>query len=61
MFLETENVSLAVTDHGVTIEPDTVVVDERFAYMSFRISGYAVAEREEPGFSVSSCCCSSDA
>ena len=47
---ETENVSLAVTDHGVTIEPDTVVVDERFAYMSFRISGYAVAEREEPGF-----------
>lgn len=42
--------SLAVTDNGVTIAPDTVIVDDRFAYMSFRISGYSVAEGVEPGF-----------
>lgn len=47
---EPESPSLAVTDHGVTIEPDTIVVDERFAYMSFRISGYHVEDRMEPGF-----------
>ena len=42
--------SLAVTDHGITVAPDTVIVDERFVYMSFSISGYSVAEGEEPGF-----------
>ena len=42
--------SLAVTDNGVTIVPDTVIVDDRFAYMSFRISGYSVDEGVEPGF-----------
>ena len=42
--------SLAVTNNGVTIEPDTVIVDERFVYMAFRISGYSVADRMEPGF-----------
>lgn len=42
--------SLAVTDNGVTIAPDTVIADDRFVYMSFRISGYSVAERVEPGF-----------
>ena len=47
---DTESSSLAVTDNGVTIEPDTVVVDDRFVYMSFRISGYNVADRMEPGF-----------
>lgn len=47
-----DSTSLAVTDHGVTIEPDTVIVDERFAYMSFRISGYDVEDRMEPGFDV---------
>lgn len=45
-----EKASLAVTDGGVTIEPDTVVVDERFAYMSFCISDYPLAEGAEPGF-----------
>lgn len=45
-----ESSSLAVTDNGVTIEPDTVVVDDRFVYMSFRISGYNVADWMEPGF-----------
>lgn len=42
--------SLAVTDNGITIEPDTVIVDDRFAYMSFSISGYSVADGAEPGF-----------
>ena len=31
-------------------EPDTVIVDERFVYMAFRISGYSAADRMEPGF-----------
>ena len=47
---DSESLSLAVTDNGVTIEPDTVIVDERFVYMAFRISGYNVADRMEPGF-----------
>lgn len=47
---EPDSPSLAVTINGVTIEPDTVIVDERFVYMSFRISGYSVADRMEPGF-----------
>ena len=47
---EPERPSLAVTNNGVTIEPDTVIVDERFVYMAFRISGYSVADRMEPGF-----------
>ena len=47
---EPESPSLAVTNNGVTIEPDTVIVDERFVYMAFRISGYSAADRMEPGF-----------
>ena len=42
--------SLAVTDHGITVAPETVIVDDRFVYMSFKISGYSVADGEEPGF-----------
>lgn len=42
--------SMAVTDHGITVTPDTVVVDDRYAYLSFCISGYSAAEGEEPGF-----------
>ncbi len=45
-----DDLSLAVTDSGVTIKPDTVVVDERFVYLSFCISGYSVEDRAEPGF-----------
>ena len=47
---EPDSPSLAVTNNGVTIEPHTVIVDERFVYMTFRISGYSVADRMEPGF-----------
>ena len=42
--------ALKVTNNGVTIVPDTVIVDAQFAYLSFTISGYEVAEGEEPGF-----------
>lgn len=47
---EPDRSSLAVTVNGITIKPDTVVVDERFAYMSFHISGYHVEDGMEPGF-----------
>ena len=42
--------ALKVTSNGVTIVPDTVIVDAQFAYLSFTISGYEVAEGKEPGF-----------
>ncbi len=45
-----ERSSLAVTDHGITIKPETVVVDDRLAYMSFKISGYRLEDGMEPGF-----------
>ncbi len=47
---EPDGPSLAVTNNGVTIEPDTVIVDERLVYMAFRISGYSAADKMEPGF-----------
>lgn len=42
--------NLKITNNGVTIAPNTVIVDAQFAYLSFTISGYEVAEGEEPGF-----------
>lgn len=42
--------SMAITDAGVTVTPNTVIVDDRFVYMTFRVSGYAVEEGAEPGF-----------
>lgn len=47
---EPDSASPAVTDNGVTIAPDTVIVDDRFAYMIFRISGYRATDGMEPGF-----------
>ena len=47
---EPDSPSLAETDNGITVAPDTVIVDDRFLYMSFHISGYSVADGEEPGF-----------
>jgi hypothetical protein len=41
---------LAVTDGNVTIAPETVIADERFAYLSFSVSGYTLGEGVEPGF-----------
>lgn len=42
--------NLKVTNNGVTIVPDTVIVDAQFAYLSFTISGYNLNEGDEPGF-----------
>ena len=42
--------NLKVTNNGVTIAPDTVIVDAQFAYLSFTISGYNLPEGDEPGF-----------
>ena len=42
--------ALKVTNNGVTIAPNTVIVDAQFAYLSFTISGYNLPEGEEPGF-----------
>ena len=42
--------ALKVTNNGVTIVPDTVIVDAQFAYLSFTISGYNLPGGEEPGF-----------
>ena len=44
--------SYQVTDQGITIAPDTVVVDDRFAYVSFKVSGFEITEHEEPGADV---------
>jgi hypothetical protein len=40
--------SYQVTDQGVTIAPNTVVVGDDFAYISFKVSGFEVGEGEEP-------------
>lgn len=42
--------ALKVTNNGVTIAPNTVIVDAQFAYLSFTISGYNLPEGDEPGF-----------
>lgn len=47
---KTDYEALAVTENGITIAPETVVVDERIAYLSFKISGYDFEEGTEPGF-----------
>ncbi len=41
---------LAVTDNGITITPETVIVDDYFAHVAFSVKGYDLAEGEEPGF-----------
>ena len=42
--------SLKVVQNGITIAPNTVIADERFAYISFTISGYNLNGEKEPGF-----------
>lgn len=41
---------LAVTDNGVTVTPETIIVDEYFAHIAFSVKGYDLAEGKEPGF-----------
>ena len=41
---------LAVTDNGITITPEAIIVDENFAHIAFSVKGYDLAEGDEPGF-----------
>ena len=41
---------LAVTDNGITITPETIIVDKYFAHISFSVKGYDLAKGDEPGF-----------
>ena len=41
---------LAVTENGITITPETIIVDKHFAHISFSVKGYDLAEGDEPGF-----------
>lgn len=41
---------LAVTDNGITITPETIIVDKNFAHIAFSVKGYDLAEGDEPGF-----------
>lgn len=43
---------LAVTDNGITITPETIIVDENFAHIAFSVKGYDLAEGDEPGFDI---------
>lgn len=48
---ETDDYSkLSVTDNGITITPETVIVDDYFAHIAFSVKGYDLAEGDEPGF-----------
>ena len=40
--------SMAVTSNGITISPEAVIVDERYAYISFKVSGYVLDEPNTP-------------
>lgn len=43
-----------VTDGGVTVTPLEMIVDDRFAWLSFRVEGYELEEGKEPWFDVAS-------
>jgi hypothetical protein len=40
----------SVTDQGITITPETVIVDDNFAFLSFSVEGYTLGEGVEPCF-----------
>ena len=42
--------SLAVTDNGITVTPETVIADENFVHLSFSIKGFELHDAEEPSF-----------
>ncbi len=50
----------AVTCDGVTIAPETVVADEKFAYLSFRISGFQAEAWEEVSAGLTEICLADD-
>ncbi len=51
VFPETpEYADMAVTDGGITVTPDTMVVSDKIGYFSFTVDGYRLPEGEEPCF-----------
>ena len=51
VFPETpEYADMAVTDGGITVTPDTMVVNDKIGYFSFTVDGYRLPEGEEPCF-----------
>lgn len=47
---EGEQNDLAVTSGEVTIMPETIIVEDSFAYLSFSIQGFSLEQGEEPCF-----------
>lgn len=51
VYPEKENYeALEVVQNGISITPNTVIVDDRFAYITFTIAGYDLEEGKDPGF-----------
>lgn len=51
IFQETDNLeNMAVTDGGVTVKPEMIVVNEKMVYLSLSVEGYNLQEGEEPCF-----------
>ncbi len=48
----TEYSSMAVTQNGVTVVPEMAVVDDHYAKLTFRVSGYQVPDNRQPVFEV---------
>ncbi|MBP3458251.1 MAG: hypothetical protein J6K58_03495 [Lachnospiraceae bacterium] len=50
VYSEEDYGNLAVTDGNVTVTPDTVIVADQIAYLSFAVKGYELEEGAEPCF-----------
>lgn len=46
---------LSVTQNGVTVKVDECIVDERVAYLAFRVTGYQPEPGQEPTFTDTKC------
>lgn len=42
--------ALSVTDNNITVTPETVIVDDNFAHISFSVKGFDPGENREPAF-----------
>ncbi len=42
--------ALSVTNQSITVTPETVIVDNHFAHISFSVKGFVPGENAEPGF-----------
>lgn len=51
VYQETDHyVDMAVTDGGITVTPETIVVNEKMVYLSLSVDGYLLKDGEEPCF-----------